>query len=243
MKAGLGPFSYDTLWSGLAQITQQPAEFEFPRTRLPACFHFTGPFARPGHRPATPFPWERLNDRPLVYACFGTAQSRNRRLYEAVARATADLDVQIVLSLGGADASELPRELPPNLLAVSYAPQLEILEKAALMVMHGGMNSALECLAAGVPMVAVPIAHDQPGVAARIQWSGAGICVPAPACEPARLRLAVERVLRERNFRESAQRFRRIIAETDGLRRAADIVEQVLRTGRPVLREDRTFQQ
>jgi UDP:flavonoid glycosyltransferase YjiC (YdhE family) len=92
-------------------------------------------------------------------------------------------------------------------------------------------------------MVAVPIAHDQPGVAARIQWSGAGICVPAPACEPARLRLAVERVLRERNFRESAQRFRRIIAETDGLRRAADIVEQVLRTGRPVLREDRTFQQ
>ena len=64
VKAGMGPFSFDSLWSGLAQITQQPGEFEFPRRKLPACFHFTGPFARRSDRPPTPFPWDRLSGKP-----------------------------------------------------------------------------------------------------------------------------------------------------------------------------------
>ena len=235
VKAGLGPFSHENLWSGLAQITQQPAEFEFPRRKLPACFHFTGPFARQADRPPTPFPWELLNGKSLIYASFGTTQNRNNHLYEAVAKATANLDVQVVLSLGGAEASELPKELPGNLLVVSYAPQLEILQKAALMITHAGMNSALECLEAGVPMVAVPIAHDQPGVSARIEWTGTGVRIPAQECEPTRLRKAIETVLGQDSFRESARRFRRIIAEADGLRRAAGIIERVAATGRPVL--------
>lgn len=238
IKAGLGPFSYDSLWSGLAQITQQPAEFEFPRRRLPACFHFTGPFTAAVPSPQAPFPWELLNGKPLVYACFGTAQNRNRRLYHALAAALAGLDVQVVLSLGGADASELPEALPENMLIVPYAPQTQILERAALMITHAGMNSVLECLAAGVPMVAVPISHDQPGVAARIEWSGTGVRIAAPECDAARLRRAIETVLKENSYRDAAHRFRRIIAEGDGVRRAARIIERVLATRRPVLRGD-----
>jgi zeaxanthin glucosyltransferase len=235
VKAGLGPFSFDTLWSPLAQITQQPAEFEFPRRRLPACFHFTGPFARRSDRPPTPFPWRWLSGKPLIYASFGTALNRNRRLHDAVAKATVNLNAQVVLSLGGAETAELPGELPENLLVVPYAPQLEILEKAALMITPAGMNSTLECLAAGVPMVAVPMANDQPGVAARIEWTGTGVRVPASECEPARLRQAIETVLGEVSFRDSARRFQRIIAERNGLGRAADIIERVAATGRPVL--------
>lgn len=236
-NAGLGPFSFETLWSGLAQITQQPAELEFPRTRLPACFHFTGPFVRRADRPSTPFPWNRLTGAPLVYASFGTMQSRNLRLHEAVARAADGLDAQVVLSLGDAEAVELPQELPPNLLVVPFAPQLEVLEKAAVMITHGGMNSTLEAVSAGVPLVAVPIANDQHGIAARIEWTGTGVRVPAAECEPQRLRTALETVLGQASFRDSAERFQRIIAGTDGLGRAAGIIEQVVATGRPVLRE------
>ncbi|MGD0013883.1 MAG: nucleotide disphospho-sugar-binding domain-containing protein [Bryobacteraceae bacterium] len=236
VKAGMGPFSYNCLWSGLAQITQQPAEFEFPRRNLPACFHFAGPFARRYDRPPTPFPWDRLSGKPLIFASFGTTQNRNWHLYDAVVKAAADLDAQVVLSLGGAETVELPKDLPGNLLVVPFAPQLDILEKATLMITHAGMNSALECLAAGVPMVAVPIAHDQHGVSARIEWTGTGVRIPASECEPARLRQAIETVLGEASFRESARRFRRIIGEGDGLNRAADIIERVAATGRPVLR-------
>ena len=238
MKQGLGPFSFDTLWSGLAQITQEPMEFEFPRRKLPACFHFTGPFIRRSIRPSTPFPWERLTGKPLIYASFGTAQNGNRQLYEAVAQVAAGFDAQVVLSLGGSDTVELPAQLPENLLVVRFAPQLEILEKADLMITHAGMNSTLECLAAGIPMVAVPIAHDQHGTAARIEWTGTGVRVALQHCEPARLRSAIETVLGNASFRESARRFQRMIAEAKGLDRAADIIERVVTTGRPVLRSE-----
>ncbi len=236
VRAGMGPFRFDDLWSDLAQITQQPAEFEFPRRELPACFHFTGPFTRAPDRPPAPFPWDRLNGKPLIYASFGTTQNRHRHLFDSVVKATDGLDAQVVVSLGGAEASEFSNLAGGNCLVVPFAPQREILERAALMITHAGMNSTLECLAAGVPMVAVPIAHDQHGVSARIEWTGTGVRIPAAVCEPVRLREAVETVLGAASFRESAAKFRRIIAEDDGLRRAAGIIEKVAATGKPVLR-------
>jgi MGT family glycosyltransferase len=236
-RAGLGSFSFETLWSSLAQITQQPAELEFPRKSLPACFHFTGPFARASDRPYTPFPWDRLTGAPLVYACFGTAQNRNLRLYHAVARAAEGLDVQVVLSLGGAEWRRPPLEPPSNVLVVPFAPQMEVLERALVMITHAGMNSTLEALSAGVPLVAVPIAHDQNGIAARIEWTGTGVRIPVTECEPQRLRTAIATVLGQPSYRDSARRFQRIIADADGLNRAVGIIERVVATGRPVLRE------
>jgi len=233
---GLGPFRFETLWSNLAQITQQPSAFEFPRKQLPPCFHFTGPFALGGGRPPAPFPWERLSAKPLIYASLGTTQNRNSHLYEAIARASPKLDAQIVLSLGGMDPDELPLTTAGNLLVVPFAPQLEILERAVLMITHAGMNSALECLAAGVPMVAVPIAHDQPGVAARIEWTGTGVRVPPAQCDAARLGAAIEVVLSQPGFRQAAQRFRKTIRQIDGPACAATIIEQAMETRRPVLR-------
>ena len=84
------------------------------------------------------------------------------------------LDAQLVLSLGGNmdPAGFLGRAGNP--IVVKFAPQLELLEQAALCITHAGLNTALESLAWGVPMVAIPITNDQPGVAARITWCGVG---------------------------------------------------------------------
>ncbi len=60
---------------GLAQIAQQPAFFELPHVRYPAHLHYTGPWHQPERDDAIPFPWERLDDRPLLYASMGTLHS------------------------------------------------------------------------------------------------------------------------------------------------------------------------
>jgi UDP:flavonoid glycosyltransferase YjiC (YdhE family) len=52
--------------------------------------------------------------------------------------------------------------------------QIELLKRPALCITHAGLNTALESLAQGVPMVAIPIGYDQPGVAARIAHHGVG---------------------------------------------------------------------
>lgn len=55
------------------------------------------------------------------------------------------------------------------------APQLELLKRASVCITHAGFNTVIESLANGVPQVAIPITHDQPGVAARIADKKTGV--------------------------------------------------------------------
>lgn len=163
--------SSNELYSKLAILCQQPAEFEFPRQYLPQWFHFTGPYYDVTGRQRVDFPYEKLTEQPLVYASMGTVQNRLQYTFSSIAEACETLGVQLVISLGGAlDPNVLPR-LPGKPLVVKYAPQLELLKKTSLTITHAGMNTTLESLSNGIPMVAIPIANDQPGVAARIAWT------------------------------------------------------------------------
>ena len=63
-----------------------------------------------------------------------------------------------------------------------------------------------------------------------------GLRVPAADFTPAALRRAVQTVMTGKSFGEAARRFQRIIAEGNGLAKAADTIETVLNTGQPVLR-------
>ena len=84
-----------------------------------------------------------------------------------------------------------------------------------------------------MPLVAIPITNDQPGVAARIAWTGSGLVVPAGLADPARLRCAVDRVLDDPGFRRDAGLLRDAIARAGGVDRASTLVERVLATGPP----------
>ena len=155
-------------YSRLAQISQQPREFDFPRKFLPSCFHYVGPLRSP-ERHKVEFPWERLDGRPLIYASLGTLQNQKTSLYQCFVEACEDLDVQLVIA--GRDPESLG-PLPENVIAAAYAPQLELLEKASLTLTHGGLNTVLDSLSCGVPMVVVPLTYEQPAIAARgAHWS------------------------------------------------------------------------
>lgn len=222
-------------FSPFAQLSQQNAGFDFPRRELPACFHYVGPI-RASSRPNVEFPWHRLDGRPLIYASLGTV-NQHPRVFQAIAEACAGLDAQLVLSLGGAGNVADFCNLPGSPLVVQCAPQLDLLERAALTITHGGLNTTLESFAAGVPLAAVPINFDQFGVAARIRWTGTGDFVNLSALTPPRLRAAITKVLTNPAYLEAARRMRDTIASTNGAERAAEIIEQVIETRKPVLRE------
>ena len=84
-------------------------------------------------------------------------------------------------------------------------------------------------------MVAIPIANDQPGVAARIAWTGTGEVVSLAKSGSSRLRTAVKRVLARDSYQQNALRLQSAIRRAGGVSRAADILEQVAQTGQPVL--------
>jgi len=232
----LPPFSSgNDAYSKLALVSQQPAELEFRRQDLPSYFHFTGPYHDLTGREPVDFPFEKLTGQPLIYASMGTVQNRLIGIFHTIAESCVGLDAQLVISLGGSASPESLPELPGSPLVVGYAPQLELLKKATLTITHAGMNTTLESLTNGVPMVAIPIANDQPGIAARIAWTGAGEVVPLSRLSVPRLRAAIQRVLTEDSYKNNASRLQDAIARAGGVRRAADIVEQVISTGKPVL--------
>jgi zeaxanthin glucosyltransferase len=213
-------------FSKVAVLSQLPAEFDFPRTDLPDCFYYTGPFHNPIIREPIPFPYDKLTGQPLIYASLGTLQNQLVNIFQCIAAACADLEVQLVLSLGGAlSVKDLPR-LPGKPIVVDYAPQLELLQRAQLTITHAGMNTTLESLTQGVPMVAIPITNDQPGVAARIAWSGTGEVVPVARLNPKRLRRAIERVLYQPSYKANAVKIQQAIQRSGRTALASEIIER-----------------
>ena len=211
--------------SPLAQITQLPAALEFPVPNLPLNLHYTGPFVDPQVRQAVSFPWERLDGRPLIYASMGTLQNRLDHVFRTIAKACDGLHAQLIISLGGGMQPEELGPLPGNPLVIGYAPQLEILSRASAVITHAGLNTTLEALSEGVPLVAIPLGNDQPGVAARIAYRNTGLVVSLKKLSVKRLRRAVQIVLTDDSYRSSAKSLQAAIRSADGLKTATDLIE------------------
>ncbi|MEM9587715.1 MAG: nucleotide disphospho-sugar-binding domain-containing protein, partial [Planctomycetota bacterium] len=225
----------EQLRSKLAQISQIPRSFDFPRKQTAISAHYTGPFHDRDVRARVDFPWNRLDSRlPLIYASMGTLQNRIRFVFRSIAEACRTLPVQLVISLGGGAQPSEFADLPGDPIVVRYAPQLDLLDRAALCVTHAGLNTALESMSRGVPMLAIPITNDQPGVAARIQWCGLGRIVPLGRLSANALRHQIQLMLSDDECRQNAKAMQREIELIDGPVMASEIIERAITTQRPV---------
>lgn len=70
---------------------------------------------------------------------------------------------------------QLPDELPPGIQQFAYLPFSKILPRALALVHHGGIGTTAQAIAAGIPQVIRPMAHDQPDTAARVEKLGIGV--------------------------------------------------------------------
>ena len=208
-------------YSRLAQISQLPREFDFPRKFLPSCFYYVGPLRSPElHK--VEFPWERLDGRPLIYASLGTLQDQKTNLYQCFVEACEGLDVQLIIA-GRSPLSLGP--LPENVIAAAYAPQLELLEKASIAVNHGGLNTVLDALSCGVPMVVIPITYEQPAIAARVVRIGAGEILPLAQASGNSLRTEIRNIMSAERYRVNARGMAASIRSAGGVVRAVDLIE------------------
>ena len=86
----------------------------------------------------------------------------------------------------------------------------------------------LDALAAGVPIVALPIAFEQPGTAARVAWTGAGEVLSPRTASVRRLALALDRVIGQPRYREAASRLAAGINAAGGASSAAAAIDAAL---------------
>ena len=230
VKWGLQPTIERALfWSQRSRISHMPAALDFPRRHWPANFTHTGPFIRTSqHRVQRPFPWERLTGQRLVYASMGTLSNSIASTFHVIAEAFSTLDVQLVLSTGGGLAADKLVGLKGSPIVVDFAPQVELIERSALVVSHAGINSCLEAIMKGRPSVLIPVGFDQPGNARRMERTGVAEVVLLADLSVEALRAAAERVLADPSYAAKAQELGKAIEASNGLQRAVEAVEKEL---------------
>jgi zeaxanthin glucosyltransferase len=217
--------------SKLAVITQTPKEFDFPDVPQAPAFHYAGPFHDDYGRENVAFPWGRLTGEPLIYASMGTLVNGLADVFRIILKAAAAIPGrQLVLSIGSNIQVDDLGPIPASAIVVSRAPQIELLKRAELCITHAGINTTLESLALGVPIMAIPVGFDQPGIAARIVYHGVGKSMPVASMNKEDLSGAIQEVLGNSSYRDTARRFQRTIAQTHGLDRAADVLERAFRS-------------
>lgn len=211
--------------STLCTVAQITEEFDFPRKNKPDWFHYVGSFQQKQKRTSVEFPFDKLDGRPLIYASMGTLQNRLYSVFTKIAEACENLSAQLVISLGGGGKPSDLGELRGDPIVVEFAPQLEVIDRASVVITHAGMNTATECMAAGVPMLALPVTNDQPAVAARIAYSGCGLTIPVQRVSASRMKNALTRLLSEPQFKDRAQFLAEANRKAGGLDRAVDLIE------------------
>jgi UDP:flavonoid glycosyltransferase YjiC (YdhE family) len=220
---GLDPDPKDQ-WSGRLQIAQCPARLDFPRAELPPSFRYGTPWRR--NEAAETLPLD--DDRPLIFCSLGSLQGARRSLFAAMTSACAAVGARAVVAHGGGLSDREAGSLPGDPLVRVFLPQTRVMQQCSAAILHGGFNTVLDALTAGIPIVAVPLAFEQPATAARLARVGAG-CIVSPAdAGRGGLEPALRRVLTDPTYRRAARLFATDISAGGGATEAAMLVEAAL---------------
>ena len=219
-----------------------PWELEFPHSPKPNV-HYLGltvlaDRAEVSGTEQEPAAWDAVKARresaaagPLVYCSLGSYVETDlaflRRVIEVFRRRE---DWELILGLGGKAAVDELGELPANVTALAWAPQVEILQHADLAITHGGPSTILECVRFGVPMVAYSTRFfDQNGNTARLVYHGLGVSGDKDSDGETSIESAIETVLSNDTFASNVRNMREKCMSADPAAYAVRFIEDLIK--------------
>lgn len=235
VRYGLRPMRTSvTAFAGQMPLYLVPSTSLFDRERsdLPGSVRYVGPcnWDRPSDVPPPRWLADLGRDRPLVYVTEGTMHSKSAMLLRSALQGLATAHVRVVATTGGhRDAAALELGVvPANARVERFVPHSDLFPRTDLVVTTGGTGTTLSALSAGIPLVIVPTAWDQPENAWRVVEAGAGIRIPPNRCTPDAVRSAVDRILGDPSFARNARRLGADFARHRGAAEAADLLEELI---------------
>jgi len=174
-----------------------------------------------------PAAWAPAGDpRPIVYITFGTIVGSTphlRSVYRTSLEAVADLPVRALLTTGRGLEPGALGPIPANVHVEEWIPQRDVLPRVVALVCHGGSGTLLGGLAAGLPVVIVPLGADQPHNGRLVAAAGAGVTLIKPDADA--LRAAVQTALDRPELRLQA---RRVAEEIAAMPTIDDVVDAMV---------------
>ena len=229
----VAPFSAQEMFLGTEPLTIVfiPKEFQPGCETFDERFVFVGPSLQ-DRQDNHDFPLDKLVGKAILYISLGTVFNNQAEFYTMCFAAFKDEPWLVVLSRGkNVDPASLG-PIPDNFLVLPHVPQLEVLQYTSIFITHGGMNSTMESLYYGVPMVAVPQMPEQQMTAHHIQERGLGIALDKNTVTAEQLRITVKQVMADPAYRIRAQAMQHYTRAAGGYKRAADAIMDFEQTHR-----------
>jgi UDP:flavonoid glycosyltransferase YjiC (YdhE family) len=164
---------------------------------------------------------------PIVFTLGTSAVWVARDFYRESIAAAKLLSRRAVLLIGD-DRNQLDEPLPPEVIAVNYAPFEALLARGCAMVHHGGVGTTSQGLRAGVPTLIVPFAFDQPDNAAHAARLGTSRTLRRDKYRAGRVAKELDILLGEADYAARAAAVGQLIRSENGAATASDLIEQVL---------------
>jgi len=176
-----------------------------------------------------------LPERPTVYATLGTVANAVPGVFEAILDGLRGEPVSLIVTVGRDQDPGRFGPQPANVHIERYIPQTLLLPRCAVVVSHAGWNTAVACLAHGVPMVLIPFGADMPENARRCAALGVARVIAPAELTAGAIRAAVRDVLDDPEYRRNAERVRDEMAALPGPEHAVQLLERLAVERRPIL--------
>jgi len=170
----------------------------------------------------------------LIYLSLGSLGSADVALMQRLVDLLGRTGHRVVVSKGPL-ADDIT--LHDNMTGEGFLPQPAILPQVDLVITHGGNNTVVEAFHHGKPMVVLPLFWDQVDNAQRVEETGFGRRLATYDFEDGELTGAIDELLADEALRSRMARIAARMQAADGTTRAADLIERVALTSRPVTRD------
>ncbi|WP_339180996.1 macrolide family glycosyltransferase [Bacillus sp. FSL R5-0560] len=208
-------------------IVFMPKSFQIQHETFDDRFCFVGPSL--GKRTEQESLEIEKGNGPLMLISLGTAFNAWPEFYKMCIEAFRNSSWQVIMSVGKTIDPESLDEIPANFTIRQSVPQLEVLAKADLFISHGGMNSTMEAMNAGVPLVVIPQMYEQELTAKRVDELGLGVYLPKEEVTVSRLQEAVQAVSGDQEVLSRVKNVQKDVKEAGGAERAAAEIEAFIK--------------
>jgi UDP:flavonoid glycosyltransferase YjiC (YdhE family) len=201
--------------------------FEYPRKEYPPNFQFIGPIIIPPRNDySMPEWWQELdNEFPVVLINQGTIAVDPDYLIIPAIEGLKDENLNVIAV--PVNTGEIP-DLPKNTHTEPYIPFGNLLPHVDVMITNGGFGGTQNALAYGIPVIVAGATEDKMEVAARVEYSGAGINLGKKQTRPEDITKAVRKILKDPSYRNTAQKLKSIYAQYDAPSHAVRYIKNLI---------------
>jgi MGT family glycosyltransferase len=199
-----------------------------PMQTLPNNFRQIGPIVWTLEAPVPQWLSTLDKKRPLIYLTMGS--TGHKGLFQKLVTMLAQTDYQTIISTGG--QVTLGREnLPQNVHIAELLPGEKIMERADMVIYHGGNGTAYQAMKTGTPCIVIATHMDQELQGRTTEEHGVGIFLTMREVmtNPILAMKAVEKILADLpTYRQNMRKLQVDLLRYDGVKRAADGIEEFI---------------